>query len=176
LPITPYGIQPVRREIFLAETTRTFSRGNVRKAAALWALTVLVLSGCEGFPSSQSSGKQSRQEQGQDYAAALAVANRYFAAWQNHNAPAARSELSDRLASWFAQTDEQMLNWPRNPRHEAYEISGGKEKGEGQFTFQVRLFYRFLGQADDRLETDGGEVAVIRDEQGRWRIDQLPTR
>jgi len=146
------------------------------KAVALLLGVAALLSGCEGFPRSQSSRKQSRQQQGRDYAAALAAVNRYCAAWQRHDAVAARAELSERLASWLLQTDEQMLDWPANPHHEAYEISAGKAKGEGQYTFQVRLFYRFLGQADERIETDGGEVTVCRDEQGRWRIDQLPTR
>ncbi len=160
----------------MAETTFTSSAYGCRKAAALLVLTVLALSGCEGFPSSQSAEKQTRQQQSQDYPAALAVVNRYYAAWQNHDPAAARAELSERLMSWFVQTDAQMLDWPTNPRHEAYEIHAGKGKGQGRYTFQVRLFYRFLGQADERLETDGGEVVAVRDEQGRWRIDQLPTR
>ena len=166
----------MRRETFLAETTYISSACIGWKAVALSVVVIAVFSGCEGFLSSQSTKKENRDQQGQDYAAALAVVNRYYAAWQKHDPAAARAELSDRLVSWFAQTDEQMLDWPRNPHHEAYEISTGKAKGEGRYIFQVRLFYRFLGQADERLETDGGEVAVVRDEQGRWRLDQLPTR
>jgi hypothetical protein len=40
--------------------------------------------------------------------------------------------------------------------------------------FRVRLFFRFTGRAEDRVESSAHRMVMARDDRGRWVVDRFP--
>jgi hypothetical protein len=103
-----------------------------------------------------------------DYVSALAAADRFFHAWQDHDQETGLLLLSDtakrhsspeRLESFFSATQP------------AYEITRGKKIGGGRYNFAVALF-ESSGRGRARLHYS--EIVVVRTGKNDWAVDKLP--
>ena len=141
-------------------------------AVAAWGFVV----GCEDTaPPPPPKQRKASAGYNADYLAALSVANEFCRAWQRGNYPAGRGLLSRRLTRLHSEaTLKGAIVAVASPAHGGYEILGGKAAGADRFTFQVRLFYVFAGQAEDRIEVPIERVALVRAAGGRWLVDEFP--
>ncbi|HKN32500.1 MAG TPA: hypothetical protein VJX16_04580 [Terriglobales bacterium] len=103
-----------------------------------------------------------------DYVSALAAADRFFHAWQNHDQETGLLLLSDtakrrsspgQLESFFSASEP------------AYEITQGKKMRSGRYNFAVALFE---SSSTRRARRRFSEIAVVRTGKNDWAIDKLP--
>jgi hypothetical protein len=132
-------------------------------------LAVLAPAGCEGDAPPSADPKDPA------YAAALAAANDFLHAWREKDLSAGRNLLSERLtrAHTLSQIEDVVCGHP-SAQHAAFTVSGGEPAGEGRMAFRVRLFFRFTGRADDRVESSAHRMVMARDDRGRWQVDVFP--
>ena len=99
---------------------------------------------------------------------ALAAADRFFHAWQNHDQETGLLLLSDtakrrsspgQLESFFSASEP------------AYEITQGKKMRSGRYNFAVALFE---SSSTRRARRRFSEIAVVRTGKNDWAIDKLP--
>ena len=110
-----------------------------------------------------------------DYVRALAVANRFCQAWRQRRYAAGKALLTRRLVRQHPeQRLRDLIAGPHNPRHAAFEVFGGRRLGPGRFEFSVRLFLRFVGESEQRIETLAERIVLVRDGSGTWRVDDFP--
>lgn len=110
-----------------------------------------------------------------EYMAALAAANEFCHAWRHRDVGTARSLLSSRVRRTFPDSRiRDIVSGSPNSHHVAFEISGGSRAADGSFTFRVRLFYRYTGRAEDRIEGPVESIVMRRDEAGKWLVDRFP--
>jgi len=109
------------------------------------------------------------------YIGALAAADEFCDAWRRRDVRTAKILLSRRVRRTFPDAQIQdAIAGPPSPGHAAYEISGGSRSTDGSFTFALRLFYRFAGRAQERIEARSDSIAVQRDDTGTWLVDRFP--
>lgn len=125
----------------------------------------------------QGDGKSqaAAREELADYMDALAVMNKFWLAWQEQDSEAARIYMTRRLIR--QHSDQQIVDYlagSGNPHHVAFEVLEGKQIEPGRFEFKVRLFFKFTGRLDNRIETPVEQAVIIRDKRGKWMIDDLP--
>ena len=146
-------------------------------------LFVVALASAVSVPGCKKTTQQPpppAQEQTQtsydlDYVAALAAANRFCQAWQAGNFSEGRKLLTRRLTRQHPDNRlRDAIAGPLNPRHSAYEVSDGKKLGPGRIEFQVRLFFGYGGDIEDRIETGLERMVLAREDDGRWRVDEFP--
>ena len=132
-------------------------------------LAIAAAPGCEGDPAPTADATDPA------YASAVAAANDFLGAWREKDLSAGRALLSDRLirGHTFSQIEDALRGHP-NAQHAAYVLCPGEPAGEGRFAFRVRLFFRFTGKLDDRVESSVHRVVVARDDRGEWRVDRFP--
>jgi hypothetical protein len=104
-----------------------------------------------------------------NYAAALAAANRFLAAWQAQDrenglvmlTEAAKQHVSeDRLEQFFSPGADA-----------AYEISRGRKMDGGRYVFPVTLFG---ARAGHRAQPRVSQMIVVESSQNDWAVDRLP--
>jgi hypothetical protein len=152
--------------------------GGARKLGVLLLTGGLAWAGLSCKDSSPASGGRTRAGRNpydDEYTQALAIANEFCHAWQKANLPDARALMSQRLLAAHPEDKIADLIGPRsNPLHVAYEISAGRHLEDGRIAFDVRFFYRYAGQSGHRIEGPLQQVVLARDDQQRWRVDDVP--
>jgi len=140
--------------------------------AVLTACLVTALSGCEQPPPRKPAGTGSYDA---DTLAALAVANEFCEAWRRRDVAAGKVLLSGRANRAYSEARiHDALAGAPSPRHEAFEVFSAERSGEGAIAFRVRLHYRFLGQAQERIESRAEKIVLTREQAGAWRVDRFP--
>jgi len=126
-------------------------------------------------PVAGPASRRSAKSYDADYLSALAAANQFCQAWRERDVDTAKALLSDRIRRTFSnQRIADALSGPSNPRHAAYEVSDGNRGPRGTIAFRLRLFYRYAGQAQDRIEAPVTSIVLYRDESGAWLVDRFP--
>jgi len=130
--------------------------------------------GCEqaGPPPATQPAQNEYNDQ---YVAALAAASDFCQAWQHRDEAAGRALLSRGFLRRYPDRQiRDAIVGAANPRHAAYEITGGERLGEGRYGFDVKLFYAFSGAHGDRLELARRRIVVVRQQDGLWKVDKFP--
>ena len=105
------------------------------------------------------------------YAPALAAANRFLQAWQNHDHETGLLMLTD-LAKQNSSAD-RMESFFSSGSDSAYEIARGRKLEAGRYAFPVTLF---AAQSDQHTSPGRkkSEIVVVRAGKDEWAIDKLP--
>jgi hypothetical protein len=103
-----------------------------------------------------------------DYVAALAAADLFFHAWQNHDQETGVLLLSNAAKR---HTSPEQLESFFSASQPAYEITLGKKLKRGRYTFAVALFETSNNR---RARRRYSEIVVIRAGKNDWAIDNLP--
>ncbi len=144
-------------------------------AAIIAMLVATTLTGCRDASTRQAAVESKTTVRDGDYAAALAVANRFCHTWLNRDVDGGRALLTKRFIRQYPEQQiRDAIAGLTSPRHEAYEISQGQKKADGQFQFQVRLLLVYEGQRDNRIESPQEQITVVRSEAGVWQVDGFP--
>jgi hypothetical protein len=134
----------------------------------LFLLFSLLLSTCL-LLSAEARTRPASAVLDRDYAAALATANRFLAAWQAQDrenglvmlTEAAKQHVSeDRLEEFFSPGADA-----------AYEISRGRKMDGGRYVFPVTLFGAGTGH---RVRPRVSQMIVVESSQNDWAVDRLP--
>ncbi len=145
----------------------------LRVAVALSAVTAAAVFGCRPRDQAPPAAAAEDPEYLAAYADALAVANAFCRAWQAKDVGAGKALLSTRVRRTFP--DQQMhdaIAGPANPAHLAFEIHDGSREDE-RFAFRLRLFYRFAGRAQQRVEARDEAILLVREGEA-WLVDAFP--
>lgn len=148
------------------------------RAFALTLAAAILLAGawagCKRTRSTPPPDQTPSTQYDAGYAGALAAANEFCHAWRRGDLEAGKALLSRRILRTFPdiRIRDAIVGLP-SPQHVAFEIAGGSRGDDGSMTFGVRLFYRFLGQADERIEGPAETIALRRDDAGVWRVDRF---
>ena len=130
--------------------------------------------GCDR-PVPKPQAKKPATKHDGEYIAALAAANEFCHAWRQGDAGAARSLLSPRIKRTFPDRRiRDVISGTPNSHHVAFEISTGSRAADGGITFHVRLFCRYTGQAEDRIEGPVQSIVMRPDGAGNWLVDRFP--
>jgi len=133
-----------------------------------------LLPGCDQPPPKAPARKSSQKHTG-EYIAALASANAFCQAWRQRDVAVGKSLLSLRIKRTFPESRiHDALSGTGNPRHAAYEISHGVRAADASIAFRLRLFYRYTGGIQDRVESPVASIVLRRDEAGTWLVDRFP--
>jgi hypothetical protein len=106
-----------------------------------------------------------------NYAAALAVANRFLQAWQSQNQEDGLFLLSD--AAKQHVSEERLQEFFEHGSVAAYEIERGKALSSRRYTFPVVL----LGVASgggNRMRPHLSQIVVARTDSDDWAVERLP--
>jgi len=114
-----------------------------------------------------------------DYIDALSAANKFCQAWRQADYAAGKKLLSRRLARAYSDKRLQdAIAGLSNPRHAAIEIFEGQKLPDGRFAFKIRLFHRYTGVIEDRIEAPVERIVMVRrpvpDRPARWLVDEFP--
>lgn len=140
---------------------------------AICLAAALIAPGCRG--SQSPPGRGAPRTYGADYVAALDAANRFCGAWRRQDLAAGKALLSLRVQRTFPDARiKDAIVGAANPRHAAFEIAEGQSAGPATYAFRLRLFLRFTGQAEDRIEAPLEQIVVRQDESGKWLVDGFP--
>ncbi len=103
------------------------------------------------------------------YVAALAVADRFMAAWQNNDQAAALPLVTNRAKQ--QSTEEGIDKLFSGSATRAFEITRGRALRQGRFLFPAVLL-----QADDSGHTRRRFTGIIITNTGKndWAVDKLP--
>ena len=104
-----------------------------------------------------------------NYVAALAVANRFLAAWQSNDQAAAMPLITNHAKQQSSEDDiEKLFGGPVN---RAFEIPHGKALRAGRYRFAAVLL-----QTDDSGKTHRrfADFVVINTGKNDWAVDKLP--
>lgn len=137
---------------------------------------MLLPSGCEEpAPPPGPQTRPARTSHNDAYIAALAVADEFCHAWMRRDEAAGRSLLTRRFVMQYPDRQiRDAIVGEANPRHAAFEITGGKKVTEGRYQFSVRLFFRYAGMHGDRIESPRDRIVVALREDGSWGVDEFP--
>jgi len=116
-------------------------------------------------PKTKASGGSSYDA---DYVSALAAADRFFHAWQNHDQETGLLLLSDTAKRHSSPEHLESFFGPSEP---AYEITRGKKMRSGRYNFAVALFE---SSSRRRASRRYSEIVVVRTGKNDWAIDKLP--
>ena len=102
--------------------------------------------------------------------------------WAERDRDGSVRHMSQRLlAEHPEERIDAALAGKGNPLHVAFEISEGRKTPEGRpggpadrMSFRVRLFYRYLGQMDNRMEAPLIDLVLVRETDDQWRVDEFP--
>ena len=136
--------------------------------AVLCVLTCicLVLSlAAQPRPKTRNSGGSSYDA---DYVSALAAADRFFHAWQNHDQETGLLLMSDTAKRHSSPEHLELFFGASEP---AYEITRGKKMRGGRYNFAVALFE---SSRNRRCSHRFSEIVVVRTGKNDWAIDKLP--
>jgi hypothetical protein len=103
-----------------------------------------------------------------DYVSALAAADLFFHAWQNHDQETGLLLLSNAAKR---HTSPEQLESFFSASQPAYEITLGKKLKRGRYTFAVALFETSNNRRASRRYS---EIVVVRAGKNDWAIDNLP--
>jgi hypothetical protein len=115
-------------------------------------------------PKTKASGGSSYDA---DYVSALAAADRFFHAWQNHDQETGLLLLSDTAKRHSSAEHLESFFSASEP---AYEITRGKKMRGGRYHFAVALFESSSRRASHRYS----EIVVVRTGKNDWALDKLP--
>ena len=148
----------------------------ISAARLVLLITAALPLACEDASRRTTTTRPAAAETGDaDYISALATANVFCHAWRDHNYAAGRPMLTVRLIRQYPDARlRDAVAGSRNVRHAAFEISGGRRLGPGRYAFKVRLFYRFTGEVDDRIEHLDAEMVLVLGSKGSWMVDDFP--
>ncbi len=136
-----------------------------------------ILPGCRAKPGSTPSPQTQPADRPleEKHLYALAVANGFCEAWRTRDYPTARMMMSRRLVRKYPdkRLRDAVTGLP-NPRHVAYQISGGQVLSSDRVAFELRLFLVFTGERDSKYEASTGRIVLVRDAEGRWLVDEFP--
>jgi hypothetical protein len=139
-------------------------------------LIFCICTGCEDKGTSQ--GAKSNYPDNRcvdDYVGALAAANEFCHAWLTGSLQDARALMTRRLIR--QHPDERIADavvGVSNPLHVAYEIFQGRKLAPKGFAFNVRFFRKHFGQQGSHVEGPVERIVMVRDEKGRWLVDEFP--
>ena len=138
----------------------------------LTAAIGLGLSGCDR-PASRKPSGGSRYDA--NYLAANATANEFCEAWRLRDVPAGKALLSSRAKRTYpdARIHDALAGSP-SPLHASFEVHSGTRGSDGSLAFRLLLHYRYLGQAQERIESREEQIVLTRDESGAWLVDRFP--
>ena len=139
------------------------------------ALAVMLTPAACDRPAAGPGSQRPAKTYDDNYLAALAAANEFCQAWRERDVDTAKALLSPRIRRTFSnQHIADALSGTSNPHHAAYEISDGERGPRGTIVFRLRLFYRYTGRAQDRIEAPAASIVLYRDEGGNWLVDRFP--
>jgi hypothetical protein len=106
-----------------------------------------------------------------DYISALATANQFLIAWQNHDQETGLVLLSND-AKQHTSEDRLQAFFSRGTGREAFEIGHGTKLKVGRYSFPVTLF----GVPGRALPTSSRRVQLLVARTGKddWAVDRLP--
>jgi hypothetical protein len=137
-------------------------------------LSALAPPGCDS-PAPKPPARKPATKYDEEYLAALAAANEFCHAWRQGDVAAGRPLLSPRIKRTFPDSRiRDVISGTPNARHVAFEISAGSRGADGSIAFRVRLFHRYTGRAEDRIEGPVQSIVMQPDGAGRWLVDRFP--
>ena len=110
-----------------------------------------------------------------NYIDALAAANQFLDAWKKCDYPIGKARMSRRLIRQYPESRlrDAVTGLP-NPHHVAFEIFDGKRLPDGRIAFKIRLFYKYTGQINDKIEGPVQRIILAADDTGDWLVDEFP--
>ena len=110
-----------------------------------------------------------------DYIGALAVANDLCQAWKAREYAVGKALLTRRLVRRHPEARlKDAIVGSANPIHVSYEITGSRKISPSEIEFQIRLFLRYIGEVENRIEMITASLVVIREYGKQWRVDEFP--
>ena len=106
-----------------------------------------------------------------DYVSALAVANKFLYAWQNHDEETGLLLLTDGVKK--SSTEDNIASFFTSAAVATYEIGRGKKLKPGLYAFPLALYNSRLG-AEKVCPRRYSQVNVIKTGKEDWAIDKLP--
>lgn len=103
-----------------------------------------------------------------DYISALAAADLFFHAWQNHDQETGLLLLTNAAKQ---RTSPEQIESFFSASRPAYEITLGKKLRRGRYRFAVALFETSSHRRANRRYS---ELVVVRAGKNDWAIDNLP--
>jgi len=152
--------------------------GRRARAARLAVLAALgaAAAGCERPPAPPPASRPATQSPYDErYVSALAAAGEFCRAWRRSDLAAGKAMLTLRVRRTYSDARmRDAIAGLGNPAHGAFEIGDGEPLPGGRMAFHVRLFFRFAGQVDSRVEVADERIVLARDESGQWMVDEFP--
>jgi hypothetical protein len=105
------------------------------------------------------------------YKSALAAANRFLQAWQNHDHETGLLMLTD--VAKQGSSPDRMESFFSSGNDAAYEIARGRKLKPGRYSFPVTLFV----SRDDQSKPERpqkSDIVVVLAGKDEWAIDKLP--
>jgi hypothetical protein len=106
----------------------------------------------------------------QNYIAALATANRFLYAWQNHDQETALLLLTDAAKNRISE--DQLSALLEGSAPVTYEITRGKKLNPGRYAFPIALFQP-TGQ-HRWMHPHYSQLIILNTGKDGWAIDKLP--
>jgi hypothetical protein len=106
-----------------------------------------------------------------DYISALAVANKFLYAWQNHDEETGLLLLTEHVKN--SSTEDNIAAFFTSAPLVTYEIGRGKKLKPGLYVFPLAL-YNARGRKEGVCPRRYSQLNVIRTGKEDWAIDKLP--
>ncbi|HVO60780.1 MAG TPA: hypothetical protein VMT53_07575 [Terriglobales bacterium] len=106
-----------------------------------------------------------------DYVSALAVANKFLYAWQNHDEETGLLLLTDALKK--SSTEDNIASFFSSAPVATYEIGRGRKLKSGLYAFPLALYNSRVG-TEKVCPRRYSQLNVIKTGKEDWAIDKLP--
>jgi hypothetical protein len=107
-----------------------------------------------------------------EYVGALALANRFLAAWQIQDHEAGIVLLTDAAKRQISEDQLQIFFAPGSEIQQGYEINRGRKLAVGRYTFPVALFE--IGPDHKWVHPHFSQIIVVNSGKDDWAVDKLP--
>ncbi len=141
-------------------------------------LLCAALLGCEQSPQQKSAQPKPAEKKNpytKDYLGAVAVADEFCYAWKHRNITTARRLMGKGMIRRYPDVRlHAAIVGQENPRHAGFELSNGRSSRDGRYEFDVKLFFHYVGEMYERIESPKETIIVARSDEGFWVVEDFP--
>jgi hypothetical protein len=110
----------------------------------------------------------------QDYASALATADRFLHAWQTQDAESGLLLLTDRVRQHTAEGKLHDFFSAERNSNASFEVGRGRRLPGGRYRFPVALFTADAANGRRALRPQASALIVVPISRSEWAVDTLP--